>query len=711
MPMKQPKTPLAKRPLIRILLIWIIQTVALLIMAWLMDSVLVETITTALAVTAVIGLLNALLWPILSYLLVPFAVLTLGLGALLLNGLVVWLASLFVPDFGLTSYWAAFWLALGMATINIILSTLLTIDDDNSWYRNQVNRRMKYMVRPQPTSVPGIFFLEIDGLGLPVLQRALEGGYMPTLKRWIDAGDYVLTGWETDTSSQTSASQAGILHGNNSNIPAFRWYDKAAGRIVASNNTKLLPLIEKGLSDGNGLLAGEGASRGNLFSGDAPYVMNTASALLDRTRFHTSEFQAYFANPYNASRTILLFLWDAVLEMWQFRQARKNNVQPILDKHHRGGIYPLMRATMTVLMRELNIYTLLGDMFAGRPSAYATFVGYDEIAHHSGVLDPGAFDILRKLDEQFARLASARGKAPRPYHLVVLSDHGQTGGATFLQRYGYTLQDYVQKLMTEEYAVAAPADPGESYGVVNAFLTDIITNEASGVSRLVGRVFRGKTVNGEVSLSDDPPPQPRRTRRGKKASEAETPAVIAIASGNLGIVSFTQWPERATAEQIGAAFPAVLPGLVNHEGIGFILVHSEKHGPIVMGARGIYRLQTDEIEGENPLADFGPNAADHLRRTDSFPNCPDILVNSFYDPVTNEGCAFEELIGFHGGMGGPQTQPFLLHPAELKVKGELIGAASVFQTCKGWLNELHGNGNGDHEMVEMEGANQVTEGR
>ena len=65
--MEQPKTPLAKRPLFRTLLIWLIQTVALLIMAWLMDSVLVETLTTALAVTAVIGLLNALLWPCLLY--------------------------------------------------------------------------------------------------------------------------------------------------------------------------------------------------------------------------------------------------------------------------------------------------------------------------------------------------------------------------------------------------------------------------------------------------------------------------------------------------------------------------------------------------------------------------------------------------------------------------------------------------------------------
>ncbi len=690
--MKKTKTPLAKRPFIRILIIWIIQTVALLIMAWLMDSVTIDRAVTALAVTAVIGLLNALLWPLLSYFLVPFAVLTLGIGALLMNGFIVWLASEFVEGFTLTNFWSAFWLALGMAAINIILSSLLTIDDDNSWYRNMVKRRMNRIAHPEKTDVPGIFFLEIDGLGLPILHKALDEGFMPNLKNWLDSGSHVLSGWETDTSSQTSASQAGILHGNNSNIPAFRWYDKESEQIIASSNTKILPVLEKNFSDGNGLLSANGASRGNLFSGDAPYVMNTASVLLDRTRFHTSEFQAYFANPYNVSRTLLLFIWDIFLEWKQFRYARKHNVQPILDKHHRGGTYPLIRAVMVVLMRELNIYTLLGDMFAGRPSAYATFVGYDEIAHHSGVLDPGAFDALRKLDEQFARLNSARKDAPRPYHLVILSDHGQTGGATFKQRYGMTLQEFVQELMTADYQVDAPLDSGESYGVINAFLTDTITNEASGATKVIGRVFKNKTVDGEVMLGPQGH-EKREVRRGLKKEKAveEKPAVIAIASGNLGIVSFTQWSERATLEQIELTFPAVLPGLVKHDGVGFIMVRSEQHGAVVMGANGIYYLQDDRIEGENPLANFGPHAAQHLRRTDSFPNCPDIVVNSFYNPETNEGCAFEELIGFHGGMGGPQANPFVLYPAELKrPDSDLIGAASVYHLAKGWLTELQG---------------------
>ncbi len=683
--MKERKTPFFKRPVVRIFLIWMIQTIALLSMAWLMDGVTLDSLGTAVASAAVIGLLNAFLWPLFSRIFLPFAVLTFGLVALLLNGFIVWLASEFVAGFTVSGYWVAFWLSLGMAAINLILTTLLTIDDDHSWTRYQVKQRMKRAEHPEETNVPGIFFLEIDGLAEPILQKALDEGYMPTLKGWVDSGTHVITPWETDTSSQTSASQAGILHGNNSNIPAFRWYDKETKKIVASSNTQMLPILEKDHSDGNGLLSDNGASRGNLFSGDAPYVMATASTITDRSKFHASEFQAYFANPYNTGRTLLLFLWDMVLEKWQFWRARRNHVYPILDKQHRGGIYPLIRATMTVVMRELNIYTLLGDMFAGRPSAYATFVGYDEIAHHAGIYDEGAFDVLHKLDQQFARLESAVDEAPRPYHLVILSDHGQTVGATFKQRYGMTLEAYVQELMTLEYRVQGATDYGGSISKINTFLTDTIHNDASGVSNVMSRMFKKKTVDGVVALQGQ--------GNAPKATEvADETAVIALASGNLGLISFTEWDHRMTYEEIEAAFPAVLPGLVSHEGVGFVMVKMAREGAVVLGKNGRYFLKDDRIEGENPLACFGSHAAQHLRRTDSFSNCPDILVNSFYDPYHNEGCAFEELIGFHGGMGGTQTQPFLLHPAELKVEGELVGAAAVYKTCKGWLHQLHGGG-------------------
>ncbi len=705
--MKKHRESRARHPIIRILAIWVIQALALVVLTFLLRGLHVDDLRAAFVASAVIGLLNAFLWPLLSYVLLPFAVLTLGLLALVLNGIIILLAGLILPGFNVDSLGTAILVSLGLTAINIIASTLLTIDDDNSWNRNMVRRRAKRIAKPEETDVPGLFFLEIDGMSKPVLERALASGHAPTLARWIEEGSHRLVGWETDLSSQTSASQAGILHGSNENIPAFRWWDRQNKRIVSSSSPDDVARLEKEHSDGNGLLADDGASRGNLFSGDAPNVMNTASTIKDLSRFHTLDFYAFFVNPYSVARTLLLTIWDVVLEKWRFWQDRRHEVQPILGKDKRGGVYPLMRAFTTVIMRELNIETLIGDMFAGVPSAYATFVGYDEVAHHSGVESEDAFDILYKMDQQFGRLESAAQQAPRPYHLVVLADHGQSGGATFKQRYHMTLEELVQDLL-KEYRVEGAADVHEDWKYVNVFLTEAMQSQQKAVSEPLGRALKSRTVDGEAALGPE-----AGTDRGEgdevEGTEEDTDRIVVLASGNLGLVYGAALDERITLEELEDYFPGLLDGLAQHEGVGFVMVHSREHGPVVIGAQGWSYLDEDRIEGEDPLASFGPNAAEHLRRTDGFPDAPDILVNSFYDVETNEVAAFEELIGSHGGLGGYQTQPFLLYPSEWELDGgELVGAAAVHRQFKHWLGQLQpgtdGQPAGDGEQALADDA-------
>jgi hypothetical protein len=119
------------------------------------------------------------------------------------------------------------------------------------------------------------------------------------------------------------------------------------------------------------------------------------------------------------------------------------------------------------------------------------------------------------------------------------------------------------------------------------------------------------------------------------------------------------------------------------------MVNSEEHGPVAIGAQGRYYLNEDRIVGQNPLDGFGPNIVHHLKRTNSFPDAPDILVNSFFDPEKQEGAAFEELIGFHGGLGGYQTQPFLLYPAEwTRDDKPIIGAEAVYNFLKEQLVKI-----------------------
>jgi hypothetical protein len=280
-------------------------------------------------------------------------------------------------------------------------------------------------------------------------------------------------------------------------------------------------------------------------------------------------------------------------------------------------------------------------------------------------------------------LESAAEQAPRPYRFVLLSDHGQSGGATFKQRYGMTLEGLVQSL-AETYRVQGDVDVHEDWSQVNVFLTEAANHDSAAVRRPMRRALKGRTQDDQVVLGPDaeaPPEVPE---------DAEDEGrIIVLASGNLGLVYGTTLGRRVTLEELESYFPGLLDGLVQHEGIGFAMVRSEEHGGVVIGAGGRYYLNEDRVEGENPLAGFGPRAAEHLRRTDSFVDAPDILVNSFYDADSNEVAAFEELIGNHGGLGGYQTEPFVMYPAEWELDGdELVGAEAVYRQFKRWLSQV-----------------------
>ena len=181
------------------------------------------------------------------------------------------------------------------------------------------------------------------------------------------------------------------------------------------------------------------------------------------------------------------------------------------------------------------------------------------------------------------------------------------------------------------------------------------------------------------------------TKQKKAKNDVSGEDVVVLGSGNLGLVYLMEENRRLTREEIDRSHPRLIPALREHPHVGWLLVHSSQHGPVVLGADGTRYLAEDRIEGEDPLAVFSPRAAQHLLRADGFAHAPDLLVGSFYEPAMEEGCAFEELISFHGGIGGPQTRPFLLHPIDLEPPEEpLVGAAAVHDVLAGWRRTLNG---------------------
>ena len=659
----------------RLVGVFIVNALSLYLMTWILDGLTLDGWRAVVLAVVALAAVNAMIWPLVARYLAGAILWTAGLLGLVANGLILMAASEIVPGFNVSDLGTAVVASLGMTAVTAIAGQLLALDDDAVWRRRTIRRMVRRIGEPEETDVPGVLFIQIDGLSESVLRRALSDGYLPTLAKWVRSGTHRITGWECDLSSQTGASQAGILHGNNRDMPAFRWYDKESSKVFTSNRPKDAAEIERGRSDGHGLLADGGVSRSNVFSGDSPDSMLTFSTVTEEGRPSGKAFTYFVSSPYALTRLIVLSAADVGREIAASWRARRRETEPRLK---RGGIYPVLRAATTVMLRDITVSTLLGDIYRGVPSAYVDFVGYDEVAHHSGIAAHDALETLFRLDEQFARIERVIEEAPRPYHIVVLSDHGQTQGATFLQRYGTTLPDFVASLVEAGQKVQSPALSDEGWGNVNGVFSDTIQHEDSRTSRLLRVVMRRRTNDGEVVLG----PASRNNTEATDESE-----VVVLASGNLGLISFPHLAGRVTLEMLAERHPTLISRLAGHPGVGFVLVRSETFGSIVMGNAGVHYLDDGHVEGIDPLAPFGPNAADHVRRTDSFANCPDLLVNSFFDAEVDEGAAFEELIGFHGGLGGKQAEPFLLSPHSFVLPdGPIVGAESIHHILKGWLH-------------------------
>ena len=712
-----------------------------------LGGITIPNFKTAFLIIILLSLVNALLWPILSYFSLRFIVLTLGFGTFLIDGILLYFISLFIP--GVYIYGISlFSIPLLIALISSLVSIILNIDDDSSYYHNILEKEMK-AIYTKPIEDDGFIFLEIDGLSYSTLKKALNNGDMPTLSKWLESGTHKLTKWETDLSSQTSSSQAGILHGNNNNIPAFRWVEKKKNnRIISSNGRDNSELIEKRISNGKGLLSNNGASRSNLFSGDAKDYILTFSKLSESSSLKSNSWYYLYSKPYVIARILILFIFDMIMEFFSRIRHLFKNIQPRIK--WRGLPYYVARAGANVVMREATTFTLIGDILAGQYNViYATYMGYDEIAHHSGVEDYDAFYALRQIDKQFKRLENTIEKSARTYKIIVLSDHGQSKGFTFKDKFGLSLNDLVKDLLPENISIHAILHSNDDHFREKYSLKPYVEENIERIDKRIGdRIDNTKeridnkldntieridnTIDNTIEridnsfdfeiknprdrfneirnnsstleyldklkkdrsfLNNDMPFSNKMNKIAKDLNlnvklsnkttvSKETAQTIVLASGNLGLIYFTDWSNRMTYEQIEDAFPGLINGLSHHEGIGFVMVKSDIYDTMIFSKDDVLFLEDKEYYGNHFLDKFGKNIIKKLKRTDKFGHVPDILVNSEYNIVEDEVYAFEELIGSHGGAGGNQQYPFILYPSNWNLESEIFGAENVYKFFK-----------------------------
>ena len=654
--------------ILRLLVVWFIDTLSLFLAAEIVGGIAIASIgglsrfSVAAAAALVLGVANLLVRPIILMLSIPLGFVFVFLAGFLVNAITLMITGSLIEGFTVNGFGAAFFGGLILGLINTIITTIITVDDENSFYQGVVERLAKRsLYEGEDFSKPGLLMVEIDGLSYWHAKHAIENGLLPTFKRLMDVHDFELSRVDCGLPSQTSACQAGIMFGDNYDIPAFRWYDKDKQKLYVSGHDAAE--INARYTRGQGLMRG-GASINNMMNGEAKHSLLTLADLESQDQQERTErgrdISLLMLNPYFLVRVIILFLWEALVEVWQYGKDVMRDVQPRLNRLH--GAYPFLRAATTVFMRDISGYLTGLEIIRGAPVIYVTWPGYDEVAHHSGPWSSYAFDVLSRYDEVIAAMLDLiERKAPRPYNVVVLSDHGQSFGHTFRQRYGMDLKEYIESLLPKHVRVVASLGGDEGGLSLTAVAAELENVQKHGERGVVGR----KVVGGAKHFIVD------------RAASAvrEEPIVIGqdvnitvCGSGNIAQVYFDLADRKITLDELNAIYPGMVDELVGHEGVGVVVGYNSQGQPVALGKSGTRNLHTGEISGEDPMKMFGdPDLrAAQMRRVADFPHAGDLIVNSTVFP-DGTVAAMEELIGNHGGMGGEQTDAFIFHAPNLKV--------------------------------------------
>lgn len=584
---------------------------------------------------------GALLRPLLTRITVLTGVFGLLVAGLLAQAILLGVALQLVPTVEPFSFQEVVAAAWGSAVAAAAINWLFDASSEESFLGQVLGQSVRVTQRAG-VERPGLLVVQLDGVSEPLVRQAMTSGAMPTVAQWLRSGSHDLRRWSTGLPATTPAGQAVLLHGETHAIPAFRWYDKGAGRMVTSSQPDDAAAVERAFSNGRGLLADGGVSVSNLYSGDAPVRLLTMSD----ARIPTSDrgTASFVVSRGGFVRAVVLMVGQIITELHQGRRQRRREVVP---RVRRSGSFVLLRGLTTVVLRDLNVSLVAEHMARSAPVIFVDFVDYDEVAHHAGPTRPESMRQLEGLDRVLRFFDDLADEVRSSYEIVVVSDHGQAQGVTFLQHTGRTLSQTVNELASRPVPAGAVDRPDEPWAAANVLAA------SAGRTTIVDRLARG-------------------SRHGK--ADEEAPLVVAV-SGSLAHVYLTDEDGRVELGTISERYPRLTDGLVEEPAIGLVMARHEGRLRVI-GRRG-WRdlLDGAEVDGEgdDPLAPYGPRAVEDLTQLDTRQHVGDLVLLGRHDQVLDEVVAFEELVGSHGGLGGLQTEALLIHPRDWSVPADLRG--------------------------------------
>jgi hypothetical protein len=447
------------------------------------------------------------------------------------------------------------------------------------------------------------------------------------------------------------------MYGNNDDIPAYRWYDKVSGQSVVCSYPGAIQALQDRISAGRpGILTG-GSSYMNMFDGDATLSLLTLGAMNRKHFFESVKglgfLLLFLLNPFRTVKTLVLALWEYLTDLAQYMSAllRQRPARP--GKRS----FAFLRVVSNVVLREIQTFAVMVDIYRGVPSIYTTYLGYDALAHQYGPLSKPALRSLDAVDTRIRQIDSFRRMmGPRPYDLFVLSDHGMTMSVPFKKTYGQTLGELVRDLIGDSVrlseAAGADGDDVLQAMLLESELEAIEANVRPPLTHIPHRIREMvmERVHLEGGGVDD------------GADTARIDDLVVRSSGSLSHIYFNVLPGQMDLSDVVAHFPQLIDDLLAYSGIWLVVGRQDGQVTIISRDGALSVGDDASLEGEHPLSVL-PDVrltAEQIRRLALFSNAGDLILFGRYDPQRDSVCCFEEQWGSHGGVGGAQETAFML---------------------------------------------------
>jgi hypothetical protein len=505
---------------------------------------------------------------------------------------------------------------------------------------------------------PKLLLLQIDGLSARRLERALDDGTMPNLKRWLDSGGARLRRISSATEPSTPVFTAGMMYGRHADVPGFAWYDRALGRTVRMDLPEDVQALERDLrAEGPPLLEG-GTSYGTIWPGGtddaffnvASYQL-TPPRSLARALARGARAVAGGAGP--AARILSRMALELAVGSWDFlKWCRRVGT----TRFEWRFLY--MRIFVSVVMRDAATQLALLDLERGVPRIFIDYLGYDEYAHRRGPDSELALYNLRGIDHSIGQLQRAAARAPDlGYELFVLSDHGQSATTPFEWICGRDLAAFVL-----EHVASAAVWPVESDAVKKL----VALRELEIWVRTLSRPLR--------------PPFSAYARWLRRRLQPRLGGAfdgVEVVTGGTIAHLYLGGRGRLPIDEIRRKHPALLDALIGCRAIGLVVADGRR-GPVVF-----YRGREHPLADERTLALLPPFRAigcallrRHLEQAARGPRHGDLILYGAFAPAGEVAFDFE--FGSHGGVGPEELAQFVIHPATVDFPLEGAVAAEAF---------------------------------